>query len=311
MTTMMATAMKNKTPFSGILLIDKPAGITSHDVVFKVRKLYGTREVGHTGTLDPMATGLLVVLVGRAVKASDMIMAERKRYVAGLTLGMTTDTEDMTGTVLTHSDRIPSFDEVKAAAESFIGDILQVPPMYSALKVGGKKLVDLAREGKVIEREARPVTVHSLCVTREDDTRYTLDVSCSKGTYIRTLCADIGAKLSVGGVMHSLRRVASGSFTLDGAYTLEQLETMTAEERVSLLRPVEEVFSELSSLKLPAFYEKLFKNGCEIYLEKIGKHYAEGERLRLMDAFGFYALAEVRRYPDGLAVKSLKRFDIN
>ena len=305
------TAMKNKTAFSGILLIDKPAGITSHDVVFKVRKLYGTREVGHTGTLDPMATGLLVVLVGRAVKASELIVSDSKRYVAGLTLGITTDTEDVTGEVLTRSDRIPTEAEVKAVAETFVGDLLQVPPMYSALKVGGKKLVDLAREGKVVEREARPITVHSLSALRENDTHYTLDVFCSKGTYIRTLCADIGSALSVGGAMHSLRRVASGAFSLDSAYTLEALGKMSEEERIAILRPVEEVFSELPVLKLPAFYEKLLKNGCEIYQSKIGTSYPEGKRLRLVDQGGFYALAEVRSYPDGLAIKAIKRFDVN
>lgn len=303
-------AMKNNTPFSGILLVDKPQGITSHDVVFRVRKLFGTREVGHTGTLDPMATGLLVVLVGRAVKASDMIVSDAKRYEAGLTLGITTDTEDTTGTVLTTSDAIPSPDEVRTVAESFVGDILQVPPMYSALKVGGKKLVDLAREGKVIEREARPITVFSLTVEEETDRRYTLDVHCSKGTYIRTLCADIGATIGCGGAMHALRRVASGSFTLDGAYTLEALEAMTLEERISCLRPVEEVFSDCPMLRLPKFYENLSKNGCEIYQKKVGTHFAVGKRLRLYDDNGFYALAEVRDYPDGSAIKAIKRFDV-
>ena len=302
--------MKNKTPFSGILLIDKPCGITSHDVVFKVRKLYGTREVGHTGTLDPMATGLLVVLVGRAVKASDMIVSDSKRYTAGLLLGITTDTEDTSGSVLTRSDKIPTPDEVKAAAEGFIGESMQTPPMYSALKVGGKKLVDLAREGKVIEREARPITVHSLCVSREDDTHYTLEVFCSKGTYIRTLCADIGAKLGCGGAMHSLRRTESGSFSLADAVTLEALEAMSEEERISLLRPMEEVFSDALAFRLPQFYEKLLKNGCEIYLKKIGAAFAEGTRLRLVNDSGFYAVAEVRRYPDGLAIKAIKRFDV-
>ena len=301
--------MAAKTEFSGILLIDKPAGVTSHDVVFKVRKLYGTREVGHTGTLDPMATGLLVVLVGRAVKASDLIVSDAKCYEAGLTLGITTDTEDTTGTVLSESADIPDEATVKAVAKGFVGEIMQVPPMYSALKVGGKKLVDLAREGKVIEREARPITVHSLSVTRVDDRRYTLLAEVSKGTYIRTLCADIGAKLGCGGAMHSLRRRKSGGFTLDAAYTLEQLEAMTAEARLAILRPVEEVFSELSAVKLPKFYENLSKNGCEIYQKKVGTHFAVGTRLRLCDDNGFYALAEVRDYPDGTAIKAIKRFD--
>ena len=302
-------AMKNKTAFSGILLIDKPEGITSHDVVFKVRRLYNTREVGHTGTLDPMATGLLVVLVGRAVKASDMIVSDAKRYRAGLTLGITTDTEDTTGTVLTTSDAIPTFDEVKAVAKSFVGDSLQTPPMYSALKVGGKKLVDLAREGKVIEREARPITVYDIAIVEEGERRYTLDVHCSKGTYIRTLCADIGAKLGTGGAMHALRRVASGGFSLDDAYTLEQLEAMSEEERILLLRPVESVFGDLEALRLPTFYEKLSKNGCEIYQKKVGTQYPVGTRLRLYDQNGFYAVAEVRDYEGGSAIKAIKRFD--
>ena len=303
------TAMKNKTAFSGILLVNKPQGFTSHDVVGKVRRLYNTREVGHTGTLDPMATGLLVVLVGRAVKASDMLVSDRKRYRAGLTLGITTDTEDTSGEILTKSDAIPEEATVLTAIASMAGDSLQIPPMYSALKVGGKKLVDLAREGKVIEREARPITVYAIAASRDDDRRYTLDVSCSKGTYIRTLCADIGEKLGCGGAMHSLCRLESGAFSLDEAYTLDQLEAMTPDERILLLRPVEEVFSELDMLRLPNFYENLLKNGCEIYLKKIGKQFSVGTRLRLYDENGFYAIGEVREYPDGLAVKSIKRFD--
>lgn len=303
-------AMKNKTPFSGILLVDKPAGMTSHDVVGRIRRLYNTREVGHTGTLDPMATGLLVVLVGRAVKASDMIVSNAKRYVAGLTLGITTDTEDMSGTVLTESDRIPDEGAVLTVIEGFLGESEQVPPMYSALKVGGKKLVDLAREGKVIERAARPITVYDMTAERIDERRYTLTVHCSKGTYIRTLCADIGAKLGCGGAMHALRRIESGSFTLGEAYTLEALEAMDEAARLSLLRPVEEVFSDLETLHLPKFYETLSKNGCEIYQKKVGTSYPDGTRLRLYDEGGFYAIAEVRQYPDGSAIKAIKRFDV-
>lgn len=302
--------MKAKTNFSGILLVNKPQGFTSHDVVGKIRRLYNTREVGHTGTLDPMATGLLVVLVGRAVKASDMLTSDRKRYRAGLTLGITTDTEDTSGTPLTESDVTVSESDVLSAVASMAGDSLQIPPMYSALKVGGKKLVDLAREGKVIEREARPITVYEISASREDERRYTLEVACSKGTYIRTLCADIGKKLGCGGAMHSLCRLSSGAFSLEDAYTLEALEAMTPEERIVLLRPVEEVFSEYEALRLPHFYEKLLKNGCEIYQKKVGTHYPVGARLRLYDESGFYAIAEVRDYPDGSAIKSIKRFDI-
>ena len=147
---------------SGVLLIDKPEGITSHDVVGKVRRLYNTRRVGHTGTLDPMATGLLVVLIGRAAKAAEYLTVKNKSYLAVLRLGITTDTEDVTGQILTTSGDIPSKEHVIDVAKSFEGDILQIPPMYSALKVGGQKLVDLARRGVEIERKPRPVTVHSL-----------------------------------------------------------------------------------------------------------------------------------------------------
>lgn len=301
--------MKNKTSFSGILLVNKPQGITSHDAVGKVRRFYNTREVGHTGTLDPMATGLLVVLVGRAVKASDMLVSDRKHYRAGLTLGITTDTEDTSGEILTESNAIPDEDAVLAAIASMEGDGLQIPPMYSALKVGGKKLVDLAREGKVIERAPRPITVYAIAATREDDRRYALDISCSKGTYIRTLCADIGEKLGCGGAMHALSRLESGVFSLDDAYTLDALEAMSEEELIALLRPVEEVFSDLDLLRLPKFYDTLCKNGCEIYQKKIGTRFSVGTRLRLYGEDGFYAVAEVRDYPDGSAIKAIKRFD--
>lgn len=298
-----------KTEFSGILLIKKPQGKTSHDMVYKVRRLYNTREVGHTGTLDPMATGLLVVLVGRAVKASDMIVSDSKVYRAGLTLGITTDTEDTTGEVLTRSDVIPSREEAMAVFASFVGKIQQIPPMYSALKVDGQKLVDLARRGKVVEREAREVEIFSLTATPcEIEREYILEVACSKGTYIRTLCADIGAKLGCGGVMHSLERVKSGIFSLDEAHTLEEIAEMSEEERIALLHPVEGVFDDLPILKMPAFYEKLAKNGCEIYQKKIKTSYGAGTRLRLYDENGFYGIGEVRDYPDGSAVKCIKFF---
>lgn len=200
----------------GILLIDKPEGMTSFDVVARVRKLYGTRQVGHTGTLDPLATGLLAVLVGRAVKASEFLTEKDKEYCAGLHLGMTTDTEDVSGTVLMRCGDIPPKETVLSAAKSFVGEIMQRPPMYSALKVNGEKLVDLARRGITVEREARPVSIRSLEIDG-DGTDYTMRVVCSKGTYIRTLCADIGKALGCGGVMSSLRRLKTGDFSLAGA----------------------------------------------------------------------------------------------
>ncbi len=294
----------------GILLVDKPAGMTSHDVVWRVRKLFSTKKVGHTGTLDPMATGVLVVLLGRAAKACEYVSHDEKVYEATLRLGLTTDTEDVTGTVLTTADSLPSPAEVEAALPAFRGEILQVPPMYSALKVNGRKLCDLARAGEVVEREARPVTVKSLfCETAEAAGDYRLTVRVSGGTYIRTLCADIGAALGCGGVMAALRRTEAGGFSIGDCVTLEALEAMEMDERMERLRPVEELFSDLDAVNLPDFYRTLCRNGCEIYLKKIGASFPVGTRLRLCDSHGgFFALGEVGEYEDGIAVKAIKIF---
>lgn len=291
----------------GILLIDKPEGMTSFDIVARVRRLYGTKQVGHTGTLDPLATGLLVVLVGRAVKASEFLMEKDKEYIAGLRLGVTTDTEDITGAILSRSTVLPPREAVLSAAACFIGEIEQIPPMYSALKVNGKKLVDLARQGISVERTPRPVTIRSLEING-DGVDYTMKVVCSKGTYIRTLCADIGKMLGCGGVMSSLRRARAGSFSVKDAHSLKELEAMEPDTRGSLLLPVEMLFETLPSVTLSAFYERLMRCGCEIYQKKIGTSFAPGTRLRICADQGFFALGEVRTYPDGTAIKSLKLF---
>lgn len=289
----------------GVLPVNKPAGMTSHDIVFKIRKLYGTKKVGHTGTLDPDARGLLIVLIGRAAKAAEYVVAGKKVYRAGLRLGITTDTEDTTGKTLTTSDDIPERAAVLDAIASFEGESMQVPPMYSALKVGGQKLCDLARKGITVEREARPITVYSIAA--EGDGRdYTLDVCCSAGTYIRTLCADIGAKLGCGGAMSSLFRTETGGFNISEAHTLEELEALSQEERDALLIPTESLFSSLPELKLPAFYERLARNGAEIYQKKIGAHFPVGTLLRVHGGEGFFGIGEVREYENGSAVKIVK-----
>ena len=216
---------------SGVLIVNKSEGMTSHDVVNRIRRLYNTKRVGHTGTLDPMATGVLVILVGRAAKAAEYLTADTKGYRATLRLGITTDTEDVTGKILTESDALPSRDEVSAVVQSFVGDIMQTPPMYSALKVGGKKLYELAREGIEIEREARPITIHSLVsVPTERDSDYILEVSCSSGTYIRTLCADIGAKLACGGAMATLCRTRAGEFDISNSLHQELAEILLVKQ---------------------------------------------------------------------------------
>lgn len=296
----------------GVLIVNKHKGVTSHDIVNQIRHLYGTRRVGHTGTLDPLATGVLVVLIGRAAKASEYLVCDRKKYRAVLRLGLTTDTEDVTGKILTKTEQIPCPDEVFRVCSEFRGEILQIPPMYSALKVGGQKLVDLAREGKTVTREPRQVTIHSIkCIKGDNNFDYTLDVDCSSGTYIRTLCADIGQKLGCGAVMAELTRLESGGFSLDNGYTVEELKEKKSEELPDLLIPVESLFASLSEVRLPAFYEKLCRSGCEIYQKKIGTDYLIGERVRICDESGaFFALGELREYPDGSAVKSIKTFDL-
>lgn len=295
---------------AGILVVNKPSGMTSHDVVNRIRRLYGTRAVGHAGTLDPMATGVLVLLLGRAAKASEYAVSGKKRYTARLRLGLETDTEDVTGEIIKSHAVNVSQDEFDAVLPSFIGDIMQIPPMYSALKRGGRKLCDLAREGKVIEREARPITVFSIDAERIDDTDYVLDVACSAGTYIRTLCADIGAALGCGAAMAALERTKACGYSLSDAHTLDELGEMTADERLSLLLPTETLFSSLSKVSLEPFYEKLFRSGCEIYFKKLRLSPPDvGTRLRVCDSKGeFFALGEVRDYPDGIAIKSLKLF---
>ena len=295
----------------GVILIDKEEGMTSFDAVAAVRRLFGTRQVGHTGTLDPMATGLLAVMVGRAVKASEYLTLDSKSYIATLKLGITTDTEDVTGKILTKCDDIPSAQRVKEVCLGFVGEIIQVPPMYSALKRDGKKLYELARQGITVEREGRPVTIHSLSVTETDKSdEYVLDVKCSSGTYIRTLCADIGAALGCGGAMATLRRTALGGFDIKAAATLGCLKEMSESELEGRVLPTEELFSEYPSVTLSGFFRKLAHSGCEIYQKKIGTSFTVGQRLRLYDGEGFFALGEVREYPDGTAVKPIKKFRI-
>ena len=297
---------------SGVLTVNKHAGVTSHDIVNKIRRLYGTRRVGHTGTLDPMATGVLVVLVGRAAKASEYLVSDSKRYRATLRLGITTDTEDTTGTVLTTTEKLPSFAELEAVLPQFRGKIRQIPPMYSALKVNGKKLLDLARKGVTVERQAREIEIFALSAEPTDaPSDIILDVQCSGGTYIRTLGADIGNALGCGGAMASLERREACGFALEGAHTVAELEEMTADEREGLLIPVEALFASLPAVRLPAFYEKLCRSGCEIYQKKIGTDFSVGVRVRIMTASGdFFALGEVREYDDGTAIKAIKTFSL-
>lgn len=295
---------------SGIVVLKKEEGITSQGAVNRVKRLFSASKAGHTGTLDPLATGVLPVLVGRAVKASEYMLTSDKYYKATLRLGITTDTEDITGTVLTESEAVPDESRVLDAISGFIGEIRQTPPMYSALKVGGKKLCDLARDGIEIEREPRTVTVHSIEAERIDGKRYSLSVHCSKGTYIRTLCADIGKALGCGGVMETLERTKASVFTLGDAHTLSEIEAMSDEEREKLIIPVERVFEAYDAVRLEPFFARLARCGLEIYLNKIGISLSEGTRVRIYDSESFFALGEVRSFDAGLAIKPIKQFEL-
>ena len=243
----------------GIVIVDKPQGWTSQDVTARLRRVFGTRRIGHGGTLDPMATGVLPVFVGRATRAVEFFEHAEKTYETVLRLGITTDTEDMTGTVLTEENVSFAEEQLQETLAAFRGEILQVPPMYSALKVNGQKLCDLARRGKTVERQPRPITIHELTLVERGENTLRLRVRCSKGTYIRTLCKDIGEKLGCGGCMESLRRVAAGEYTVDEAVPLQTL--LDTEEPEKYLRDVDTMFRNYPAVTLTANQETRCRNG--------------------------------------------------
>lgn len=247
---------------NGIIIVNKETGFTSHDVVAKLRGICGQRKIGHTGTLDPAATGVLPVCLGSGTKLCDMLTDRDKEYIAELLLGVETDTQDTTGSVLRESAVTAAEEEVRHACLSFLGDYDQIPPMYSALKVDGKKLYELARAGKEVERQARRVRILELEILELKLPVVKLRVVCSKGTYIRTLCADIGQKLGCGGAMQSLRRTKVGRFRLEDALTLGELQQLKdSGELERVVQPVDSVFEESLSLHVTAEAARLLENG--------------------------------------------------
>ena len=273
---------------NGILLVDKPAGWTSNDVVQKLRGALHEKRIGHAGTLDPMATGLLTVFVGRATRAVQFAESDEKTYIAGLRLGLTTDTQDITGSILPvvsapETSGVPlrsleaddpavciSRSQLEAALAPFCGRIQQIPPMYSALHVNGQRLYDLARQGKTVERQPREITVHELRILEGKGADWTLLVRCSKGTYVRTLCHDIGQQLGCGGCMFSLRRICAGCFSVDDAVKLEDAVALAAEGKAeSLLIPVDRLFAAYPELTVSAAGEKKLRNGNPVPLSAI------------------------------------------
>ncbi|EDN00331.1 tRNA pseudouridine synthase B [Pseudoflavonifractor capillosus ATCC 29799] len=273
---------------NGIIVIDKPAGWTSMDVCAKIRGVLHERRVGHAGTLDPMATGVLPVFVGRATRAVEFAAEGGKEYVAGLRLGVVTNTQDTSGTVLEEKPVSVDRAALEAALAPFRGDILQIPPMYSAIKRDGKKLYELARKGQEVEREPRPVTIYGLeVVDQTGPADYLLRVQCSKGTYVRTLCHDIGQALGCGGCMYSLRRTEAAGFSLDQAVTLDAL--LSAEDPQSLLLPVDAYFAGRPILILKAGPEKKVRNGAAVSVPQA----ADGQYRVYGESGAFLALGQV------------------
>ena len=275
---------------NGILLIDKPAGWTSHDVVAKLRGVLHERRAGHSGTLDPMATGLLVLFFGRATRAVEFAEADEKEYVAGIRFGLCTDTQDITGTVLEEKPPVFTAEQLDEVLIRFRGEISQLPPMYSAVKVGGKKLYEIARKGGQAERKPRQITIRRLERAALDGCEATLYVTCSKGTYIRTLCHDVGQALGCGACMSSLRRTRAGRFTVDMAHSIEEVSAAVSEGRgEELLLPVDTIFSDLEKITLTSKQEQRLKNGggfsCGL---------AEGRFRAYGPGGAFLALAEVK-----------------
>lgn len=242
---------------NGIVIVDKPEGWTSHDVVAKLRGIYHERRVGHSGTLDPMATGVLVVFVGRATRAVEFAENHVKEYMTGIRFGYKTDTQDITGIVTATSNMIPDIHQLQRAAEDFKGEITQVPPMYSALKVNGKKLYEMARSGMVVERDPRRVLISKLDIMPFNEREYMMDVVCSKGTYMRTLCEDLGDAVGACACMSSLRRIRAGTFTLADCHTIEEI----IQTPMEFLLPVDILFQEYTRVTVTDNQEKVIRNG--------------------------------------------------
>lgn len=284
---------------NGVINIYKEKGYTSHDVVAKLRGILRQRRIGHTGTLDPDAEGVLPVCIGSATKLCDMLTDWDKEYAAGLRLGLKTDTQDIWGKISEEKPVNVTEAEVTAAILSFVGGYAQLPPMYSAIKVDGKRLYELARQGKEVERKPRNITIHKLEILSMQLPEISLRVACSKGTYIRTLCYDIGEKLGCGAVMSSLERTRTGRFTSAEAHRLDEIETLYKQGRIEeVLLPIDSMFEELSEVHVVDDARKLIQNGNSFFLNRIRERrlFDEGEEVRVYDTLGrFYGIYTFKR----------------
>ena len=272
---------------NGILIVDKPAGWTSQDVAAKLRGVFHEKRVGHGGTLDPMATGVLPIFIGRATRAVPFFEHADKVYEAGLRLGLVTDTQDVTGRTLEERAVDVTQAQLEAALDKFRGEIAQIPPMYSAIKVNGQKLYALARQGKAVERAPRPVTIFALDLLGGAGADWRLRVHCSKGTYVRTLCHDIGAALGCGGCLSALRRTRAGAYDVTRSHTMAEI--LAADNSEALLLPTDSLFSDRPALKVAENAERKLRNGAPLHTPKL----KDGEYRVYNQVGDFLLLAQV------------------
>lgn len=287
----------------GIINVYKTVGMTSHDVVYRLRKILSIKKIGHTGTLDPDASGVLPICVGRATKTADMLTAADKQYEAEVTLGSATDTQDASGQVIAAADVLVSEEDIRHTVMTFLGESEQIPPMYSAIKVDGKKLYELAREGKEIERKPRKIRIDNIEILRINlsEKKFTMRVNCSKGTYIRTLCHDIGEKLGCYAHMSALCRTQSGRFSLSEAYTLDEIEMLTNSGDFSFFVSVDKVFEEFEKIILTPHKAGKMCNGTRVAVAGL----CEGQIYRVYDEKGRFLT--ISQEEDG-KLKILKTF---
>jgi len=287
---------------NGLILLDKPAGITSYGAAAAIKRIYGIKRVGHTGTLDPMATGVLPILIGKSTRLCGLVSDADKRYTATAKLGITTDTLDITGTVTSKCENHASEDQFVAALEKFKGDILQIPPMYSAIKKDGVRLYDLARKGIEIKREARPVTIKQLnyCGSLGEN-EYKIDILCSKGTYIRTLVDDIGSFLGCGAVLTSLRRTMTAGFYVEDCTTLSELET----DPQKYLLPAQNAVWQLNDVYVSEAQAKRFVCGGELSLERLTLGQNSTDIIKVLSKEQFLGLGEIDYSKSCLKIKCI------
>lgn len=292
---------------NGIIVLSKPEGITSFLAANKVRRATGAKRAGHTGTLDPMATGVLPVMLGGATKFCELLPSHDKTYRAEIMLGTVTDTLDITGTVISRSEVKASYSDFEETLKKFIGETEQIPPMYSAVSVGGKRLYELARAGVEIEREKRKVTIFSAEITGYNENRFTIDVHCSAGTYIRTLAADIGESLGCGAVLTKLSRTGANGFSTNDCVTLEQIEEAVKNGEInSLILPADKALGAYKKISVSAAQAIRFSNGGELDLDRLGNIQKTTGLYRVYCAEDkFLGIGEIRNDSDALKVRRL------